>query len=76
MAAVTVSVGAPGHYLALETPAESAVAVAAAREVGNLAVVDVDESYVLIVPATVRTVVHKYVAAVGSPFELLVTITV
>ena len=76
MAAVTGTVGAEGHGLASECPAEIAVAVTASGEVGQLSVLDVHESDIAVVPSAFALVSNEKVLAVRAPFEFLVTVGV
>ena len=74
MAAVTGTVGAEGHGLATERPAEIAVAVTASGEVGPFSVLDVHKSDVAVVPSAFALVSNEKVLAVRAPFEFLITV--
>ena len=64
----------PCHGLSVECPAEIAVTVSAFRKVCDSAVLQIYQSRILIVPATVCLIVAQDISAVRAPFEALVTV--
>ena len=76
MAAVTVFVGFPGHGLAAKGPAETAVGVAAAGEVGDFSALYLNHGDVFVVPAAAFLPVCKDVLAVRAPCKVLVSVRV
>ena len=76
MAAVAVFVAFPGHGLAAQRPAETAVRVAALGEVGDGAAFYFHQGDVLVVPTAIGPPVAKEVTAVRAPGKLLVAVAV
>ena len=74
VAAVSGLVRGPSHRLSAEGPSESAVAVSAFGQVCDVAILDIDQSYILIVPASVCLIVAEDVSAVRAPCEALVSV--